>query len=404
MKFKRITLALLALQTAMLSCQAQGLAQAYRDYWRTGISVNQWEIDSGSAKPGVGGVTGFSGRDQMRNFPIILQHYNWLEAENCMKMEVVHPSEYVYDFTDADKFVDKALASGANVVGHCLIWHSQCPKWFFYDNEGKKVTPDVLRKRIKEHIFTVVSHFKGRVKAWDVVNEAFNDDGTLRQSMFYEILGEDFIPLAFQYAHEADPSMELYYNDYSMNKEKKVRGIINFFKPLMAKGLTVTAIGFQGHMILGDTDYVSQYAKNIDLVKSELGLPTQFTELDLSVLPNPFGFSGANISDNFEYSEKMDPYKKGLPQDVQTRVDDFWLSFYKMLLERKENVLRVGYWCFNDANSWRNDFPMRGRTDYATFFNRDNTQKPTIQKLIELVQPKCDKDSNKKKKSSNKKK
>lgn len=401
---KRITLALLALQTALLSCQAQGLAEAYRDYWRTGVSVNQWEVDSDSPKPGPNGVSGFNGMDQTVHFPIIVGNFNWLVAENCMKMEVLHPKESVYNFTDADKFVDKALASGANVAGHCLIWHSQCPEWFFYDNEGKKVSPEVLRKRMREHIFTVVNHFKGRVKAWDVVNEAFNDDGSLRRSMFYEILGEDFIPLAFQYAHEADPSMELYYNDYSMNGEKKVRGVVNFFKPLMAKGLTVTAIGFQGHMVLDGTDYVRQYARNIDIIKSELGLPVQFTELDLSVLPNPFGFSGANISDNFQYSEKMDPYKKGLPEDVQRKADDFWLSFYRMLLERKESVLRVGFWCFNDANSWRNNFPIHGRTDYATLFNRDNTAKPTIGKLIELVQPKSDKGADKKIKNNKKKK
>lgn len=404
MKISKKTLALLVMQTAFLSCQAQGLAEAYRDYWRTGISVNQWEVEAGSVHRGESGITGGSVLDQTAHFPVIVDNFKWLVAENCMKMEVVHPSEYVYDFTNADKFVDKAMASGASVIGHCLIWHSQCPRWFFYDNEGKKVTPEVLRKRMKEHIFTVVNHFKGRVKAWDVVNEAFEDNGSLRKSMFYEILGEDFIPLAFQYAHEADPSMELYYNDYSMNKEEKVRGIINFFKPLMAKGLTVTAIGLQGHLILGDDDYVSQYAKSIDLIKSELGLPSQFTELDLSVLPNPFGFSGANISDNFKYSEKMDPYKKGLPEDVQKKADDFWISFYKMLMERKENILRVGYWCFNDQNSWRNDFPMHGRTDYATLFNRDNTPKPTIGKLIELVQPKCCKDIDKNKKNNKKKK
>lgn len=388
MNMKKISLALLAMQAVFLSCNAQGLGEAYKDYWRTGVSVNQWEVAVESKHTGDSKITGFTGIDQTAHFPLIVENFNWLVAENSMKMESVHPNEGVYDFTNADKFVDKALASGVNVVGHCLIWHSQCPSWFFLDSEGKQVTPEVLRKRMKEHIYTVVSHFKGRVKAWDVVNEAFEDDGSLRKSKFYEILGEDFIPLAFQYAYEADPSMELYYNDFSMNKLTKVRGVVNFFKPLMAKGLHVTAIGLQGHMILGTADFVNQYAKSIDLIKSELGLPSQFTELDLSVLPNPFGFAGANIGDNFQYSEKMDPYKKGLPASVQKKADDFWVAFYKMLLERKESVLRVGFWCFNDANTWRNDWPINGRTDYPTLFDRNSQPKPTIKKLIELVEKK----------------
>lgn len=170
-----------------------------------------------------------------------------------------------------------------------------------------------------------------------------------------------------------------------MNKASKVKGVVDFFKPLIAKGMPITAIGLQGHLILGDADYVSQYETTIQTIKRELGLPSQFTELDLSVLPNPYGFSGANISDKFQYDEKMNPYKKALPASVQKKADDFWVDFFRMLMRNKENVLRVGFWCFNDANSWRNDFPVRGRTDYATLFNRDNTPKPTVKKLVELV-------------------
>lgn len=385
MKLKTLAICMLALWSGLPACQAQTLKEAYKDYWRMGVSVNQWEVGAEGQKRSKFDITGFTGRDQTENFPIIASQYNWVVAENCMKSEVMHPKEGVYDFTLADQFVDKALANGLHVVGHCLIWHSQCPDWFFVDKDGKQASPELLKKRIREHIFTILGHFRGKVEAWDVVNEAFEDDGTLRKSKFYKILGEDFIPLAFQYAHEADPTVELYYNDYSMNKASKVKGVVDFFKPLISKGMPITAIGLQGHLILGEADYVSQYETTIQTIKRELGLPSQFTELDLSVLPNPYGFSGANISDKFQYDEKMNPYKKALPASVQKKADDFWVDFFRMLMRNKENVLRVGFWCFNDANSWRNDFPVRGRTDYATLFNRDNTPKPTVKKLVELV-------------------
>ena len=232
------------------TASAQGLKDAFRDYWRMGMSVNQWEVKAEKEIRNEHDVTGAVSADQTANFPIIVQHFNWLVAENCMKCEVVHPKEGMYDFTLADQFVDKALASGCHVVGHCLIWHSQCAPWFFTDDEGRQVSADVLKKRMREHIFTVMNHFKGRVDAWDVVNEAFEDDGTPRQSLFYKILGTDYIPLAFQYAHEADPDAMLFYNDSSMSKREKVEGVANFFRPLIQQGLPINAIGMQGHMIV----------------------------------------------------------------------------------------------------------------------------------------------------------
>lgn len=384
MRMKFNLLALVAVFVGTV--HAQSLQEAYRDYWRMGVSVNQWEV---KAEKAVGDNLSYSGgvsADQTAHYQAIAQHFGWVVPENCMKCEVIHPQEGVYDFTLGDQLVEKALANGQHVVGHCLIWHSQCAPWFFVDDEGKQVSAEVLKKRMKDHIFTILGHYKGKVEGWDVVNEAFNDDGTLRRSKFYEILGEDFIPLAFQYAHEADPTVELYYNDYSMNKAKKVEGVVNFFRPLIAKGLPITAIGLQGHLMYGDSDYVKEYEYAIQTIAS-IGLPSQFTELDMSMLPNPYGFSGANVSDRFKYSEQMDPYKNGLPADKQEQFDQFWIDFFKMLMANKEHVLRVNFWCLNDANSWRNDFPIKGRTDYATLFDRQNLPKPTVQKLIQLAAP-----------------
>lgn len=384
---KAVVLAMAFATTTAVQAQTS-LAEAYRDYWYTGVSVNQWQVKADLTGANEHDVTGQVSNDQTADWPVIVNNFNWVVAENCMKCEVIHPKEGVYDFTLADKFVDKAKAAGLKVQGHCLIWHSQCAPWFHFDEDGKLVSPEVLKKRMREHIYTIVNHFKGRVDAWDVVNEAFEDDGSPRKSLFYQILGTDYIPLAFQYAHEADPNALLFYNDYSMNKATKVTGVANFFRPLIRQGLPVTAIGMQGHMILEDgaEQIISQYDNSISTIAAT-GVPTFFSELDISVLPNPYGFSGANVSDRFAYRPEMDPYIEGLPKEMETAVDNFWVDFYKMLIRHRQDILRVNFWCLNDANSWRNDFPIRGRHDYATLFDRNSQPKPVIQKLIDLVVP-----------------
>lgn len=372
---------IIALCAVALPLHAQSLAEAYRDYWYTGVSVNQWEVEG----------------DQESHWDVITKNFNWVVAENCMKCEVIHPQEGVYDFTLADKFVDKAKAAGLKVQGHCLIWHSQCAPWFHFDKDGKLVSREELKKRMREHIYTIVSHFKGRIDAWDVCNECFEDDGSPRKSLFWQILGTDYIPLAFQYAHEADPNVQLFYNDYSMNKPTKVEGVANFFRPLIEQGLPVTAIGMQGHMILEDAkELLPQYDHSIKTIAA-LGVPTFFSELDLSVLPNPYGFSGANVSDRFTYTPEKDPFKDGLTKEKEAEINQYWVDFYKMLIPHKDNILRVNFWCLNDANSWRNDFPIQGRSDYATLYDRQNQPKGMIQEIINLVKPEQTTKKNKRK-------
>ncbi len=372
---------IIALCAVALPLHAQSLAEAYRDYWYTGVSVNQWEVEG----------------NQESHWDVITKNFNWVVAENCMKCEVIHPQEGVYDFTLADKFVDKAKAAGLKVQGHCLIWHSQCAPWFHFDKDGKLVSREELKKRMREHIYTIVSHFKGRIDAWDVCNECFEDDGSPRKSLFWQILGTDYIPLAFQYAHEADPNVQLFYNDYSMNKPTKVEGVANFFRPLIEQGLPVTAIGMQGHMILEDAkELLPQYDHSIKTIAA-LGVPTFFSELDLSVLPNPYGFSGANVSDRFTYTPEKDPFKDGLTKEKEAEINQYWVDFYKMLIPHKDNILRVNFWCLNDANSWRNDFPIQGRSDYATLYDRQNQPKGMIQEIINLVKPEQTTKKNKRK-------
>ena len=378
------TVALVSLLCASCCRNNCSLQEAYADYFRMGVSVNQWEVKAELEKKAGVTYSGASSLDQTADYPMIAKHFGWVVPENCMKCEVIHPEEEVYDFTLADELVEKALANGQHVVGHCLIWHSQCAPWFFVDKEGNQVSAEVLKQRMHDHIFAILNHFRGKVEAWDVVNEAFEDDGTLRHSKFYEILGEEFIPLAFQYAHEADSTIELYYNDYSMYKPEKLKGVIDFFRPLIKQGLPIHAIGMQGHLFLGAEDYVTLYERSIQEI-AKLGIPAQFTELDLSVLPNPYEMEGAEVSTNFKYRPELDPYTYGLPAEQQEKADEFWVDFFKMLMRHKDDVLRVNFWCFNDANSWRNDWPVKGRTEYATLFDRESKPKSTVDKLLRLT-------------------
>lgn len=229
---------------------------------------------------------------------VVKKQFNQVVAENCMKGEENHPEVNRFDFTDGDKLADWAEKNGKTLIGHCLVWHSQPPKWMFTDDKGNLVSREVLIGRMYNHIMNVVTHYKGKVKGWDVVNEAFEDDGSYRKSLYYKIIGPEFIELAFRFAHEADPNVELYYNDYSTSKPAKREAICKLVRDLKAKGLRIDAVGMQSHNGFDYPDY-AEYEKSIEAFAGE-GVKVMLTELDMNMLPNPEGFGGAEISQKFE--------------------------------------------------------------------------------------------------------
>ncbi len=270
-----------------------------------------------------------------------------------------------------------------HITGHCLIWHSQAPRWFFNDSSGNQVSPEVLKERMKKHIYTVVGRYKGKIKGWDVVNEAIEDDGSFRKSKFYQILGEDYIKYAFQYAHEADPDCELYYNDYSEAIPAKRDGIARMIKNLLDQGIRVDAIGLQCHSGL-DYPNLDDYEKAIQTYAS-LGIKIMITEMDISVLPTPEWGRGADIATNLAYQEKLNPYTKGLPDSVRIAFDNRYVDFFKLFLKYDDYISRVTFWGVNDRYSWKNGFPVRGRTDYPLLFDRNNQPKSVVPLLIDLA-------------------
>ena len=312
---------------------------------------------------------------------VITQQFDAVVAENCMKSMHLQPKDGEFDFKDADQFVDFGERNNMFITGHCLIWHSQVPAWFFTDTVGKDVSKEILTERMKNHITTVVSRYKGRVKGWDVVNEALNDDGTYRNSKFYTIIGKDFIPLAFKFAHDADPDAELYYNDYNEWYAGKRDSIVKMVIQLKDQGLRIDAVGMQGHIGM-DYPNLEDYKAAMDSFAAA-GVKVMVTELELSALPTPRPNVGANISDIEIYRKEMNPYTDGLPDSVATAWTNRMASFFKLFIDNSDKIERVTLWGVSDADSWKNDFPMPGRTDYPLLFDRNHQPKTIVSTIIQ---------------------
>jgi endo-1,4-beta-xylanase len=311
---------------------------------------------------------------------LIKEHFNSITPENCMKSEVLQPEEGKFDFALADQYVDFGQKNNMFIVGHTLIWHSQAPKWFFVDKDGKDVSREVLIERMKNHIYTVVGRYKGRVNGWDVVNEAIEDDGSFRKSKFYEIIGEDYIRLAFEFAREADPEAELYYNDYSMSKEGKRNAVVKMVRKLQSEGVKIDGIGMQGHMTM-DFPTLEEEEKSI-VAFSETGVKVMITELDLTVLPSPGTKVSADVALSYEYQKQLNPYPNGLPDSVAQAAHDRYAEFFRLFLKHADKIDRVTMWGLTDGDSWRNNWPVPGRTDYPLLFDRNYQPKPIVETII----------------------
>ncbi|WP_026713203.1 endo-1,4-beta-xylanase [Flavobacterium daejeonense] len=309
----------------------------------------------------------------------ISKEFNAITAENIMKSMFVHPQKDKFDFKTTDKYVAFGKKHNMFIHGHTLIWHSQLPKWFSEIKDSVE-----MNAAFENHITTIVKKYKGLINSWDVVNEAVNDDGSLRKSVFLKTLGEDFIAKAFQLAAAADPKVDLYYNDYSMTNPAKREGVIRMVKKIQEKGVKIDGIGMQGHWHL-DRPTIQEIEKSI-LAYSSLGVKVAITELDVSVLPSPFGLQGAEVSQRFENNEKMNPYPKSLPDSMQVKLAQRYEDIFKLFLEHKDKISRVTFWGVNDTQSWLNDFPIRGRTDYPLLFDANLQPKKAYYQVLSLKQ------------------
>jgi endo-1,4-beta-xylanase len=367
MKIKIIYAITLLVFLASVQTKAQKtLGEATKGKFLFGVAVNMQQVN------GVNSI----------ETELLAKEFTTIVAENCMKPQPIHPEENRYNWEDADKLVAFGEKNKQVVTGHCLIWHSQIGRWFFMDADGKDVSPEVLKERMRQHIYTVVSRYKGRVKGWDVVNEAFEDNGTYRNSKFYQILGKDFIKYAFQFAHEAAPNVELYYNDYNVETPAKCDAIIQLVKELKAAGCRIDAVGSQAHMHM-NSPTLEATETSFQKLKA-VGVKILITEWDISILPSPY--DGANISASFKYSKEMDPYREAIPDSVQQKWNKRVLDMFGLFLKYHDVVNRVTVWGLTDNTTWLNNFPIRGRKDYPVLFDRNNQRKPVVDEMIKLAE------------------
>ena len=380
----RVILLLLLFFSISSLCQNEnGLAYLYKDHFLLGSIYH-------------GSVLGNDelNLNQDQEHKIISKEFNTITAENCMKPLFLLDQNGNYNFEESDEFVDYAIENNLTIVGHTLVWKNSAPEWFFKDENGNTISREILIFRLKDYIKTVVSRYKGKISYWDVVNEAVDvfksDDNksyaALKSSPWYDIIGEDYIKIAFEAAHDADPNCKLIYNDYNMYQSEKTDFIIDMVIKLKSEGVPIHGIGSQGHMFLNhpSLDKVDYWLRKI----SEANIPLHITELDVSVLPNAWKHRGASVEDRFDLAQEYNPYPNYIPSSKLKQQAKRYKSLFKLFLKYSHTIERVTFWGIWDGNSWRNYLPMKGRTDYPLLFDRSFKPKPAYFVLRDLVKKK----------------
>ena len=349
--------------------EKQTLKDTYKKNFHIGVALNLDQI--------VG--------KEPKTIEVVEKHFNSITPENILKWEEVHPEPNRYNFDAVDRYVALGEKNKMHIIGHTLVWYMQTPDWVFQDEAGKPLNREALLERMKDHIFTIVGRYKGRIHGWDVVNEAVANDGQLRKSKWFEILGEDHIIKAFEYAHEADPKAELYYNEYDYEVKPKCDGVVKLIKNLQSKGVRLDGVGIQGHWF---TDYpcIDDVERQI-LALSNLGIDIMITELDISALQfYPVDSKIVDISSfDPELQKKYNPYPDVLIDSAQRDLAKRYADLFSLFLKHRDKISRVTFWAVHDEQSWRNYIPIKGRTDHPMLFDRNCKPKPVLDAIIKAA-------------------
>ncbi len=369
-RFKKIVLPLIVSLIPSVAAvgQTPSLKDVYKDDFLIGVAMNRTQIDGKASA----------------DIQIIKQQFDAISPENILKWEPINPKPGVYNFGPVDRYVAFGQKNHMFILGHNLVWHKQVPKWIFLDKQGNLVDRDTLLRRMKKHIEKLVGRYKGRINAWDVVNEAVGEDGSLRNTKWLQIIGPDYIAKAFEFTHAADPDAELYYNDFNLDDPAKRNGVIRLVKKLQDEGVHVDGIGMQGHWNLHSPSF-----KNIDAsieAFSKLGVKVMITELDIGVLPVPPHKDDPPPSIRYSKDPAYNPYADGLPDSVKTALADRYGSLFKVFLKHNDVISRVTFWGLNDKETWKNDWPIINRKDYPLLLDRNNQPKEAFHQIIKIGQ------------------
>ena len=359
-----VGLAILLTISPTASAETPALKDTFKDAFLVGAALNSAQFTEEDAR----GAT------------LVKAQFDAITPENVLKWERVHPQPDSYSFELPDRYVSFGEKNHMFIVGHTLVWHNQVPAWVLQGENGNPTDRETLLKRMSDHIHTVVGRYQGRINGWDVVNEALEEDGTLRQSPWLKIIGEDYIAKAFQFAHEADPQAELYYNDYNLENEAKLKGAVELLKKLQAQGIPISGVGIQGHYHL-DVPTDEQVDAAITAF-GKLGLKVMVTELDVDVLPLAFQYVGADVALSAELQPKLNPYAKGLPRSMRQALARRYAGLFGVYLKHHGTLARVTFWGVTDGDSWLNNWPVKGRTNYPLLFDRNGRPKPAFGAVI----------------------
>ncbi|MFO0958375.1 MAG: endo-1,4-beta-xylanase [Isosphaeraceae bacterium] len=313
---------------------------------------------------------------------LIAEQYDCLTAENEFKPISLHPQPDRYNFAAADKIVEFAGQHRMKVIGHTLCWHSQSPPWLFRGPGGMPLPRDEALRNLKDHIDTVMAHFRGKVFGWDVVNEAISDarDGYLRDTPARRAIGDDYIAEAFGFARAADPDAELYYNDYGNEHPEKLDKTIRLIRQLKDRGVRLDGVGLQCHLRLDDADAPDRLDRAIAAYAAE-GVKVMITELDVDVLPRRA--RGADVAAREQ--DGANPYRDGLPPEVAEAQARFYGQLFRVLRKHPSTVTRVTFWGPHDGASWLNFWPVAGRTNHPLLWDRSLKPKPALATVLDAL-------------------
>lgn len=394
---------------------APTLKSAYKKYFLVGVAINR-SIATGVANQ----TNSFFGRSQAlvdKDIALVKEQFDQISPENDLKWALIQPRPGPdgYDFGPADAYVNFGLSNHMYIVGHTLVWHAETPNWVFagtnppprmtnsrppemansnaagtnapsrrrfgprfgggfggFGYNGPRASREELLQRMRDHIFTVVGRYKGKIKVWDVVNEAIADQGTniLRNSLWLQIIGPDYIAKAFEYAHEADPNAILRYNDYGLENPVKRHKLIVLIKSLLAQHVPVMAIGSQTHVSISSPTYQQEDQELTDL--EQLGLPIHITELDVNSAQGGQRGFGADVANNGATTEG------GLVSNADQRLADQYSNLFKVFIKHRKYVKMVTFWGVNDAVSWR-------RNGRPLLFDGNDQPKPAFYAVIKAA-------------------
>jgi len=314
---------------------------------------------------------------------IIKAQFNAISAENALKWEFVHTNRGEFNFKEADEYVAFGLTNHMFVVGSILIWHHQTPPWVFQDDQGNPISRNALLERMHEHIQTVVGRYKGKIGGWVVVAEALNEDGSLHRSQWERIIGPDYLVKAYQFAHEADPDAQLYYDDYSLENYSKRAAAVALIKNLQSNRIPIAAVGLEGHYKL-DWPPTNQVDHTIKAFAS-LGVKVMISELDIDMQPRVMISQLAEVATNTTLQAQLTLFTNGFTASAQEQLAKRYADLFKVFVANRDSISRVTIWGVTDGQSWLNDWPIKGRISYPLLFDRNYQPKPAFDAIIQVA-------------------